>query len=560
MLGKISIRSRLFFILGLNVALIGIMGISAYFMATAINEKLHLVLNRDLQGASVLLEADRDLHQMLLAERGLLLTAPDSPEYESHMKSYKENMAQADSRLDKFIEISFSPDKKALVDKYRADRVAWEEVSKKVLALRAKAGTEDSPEALELAMGDGETAFGTMREHINHLTEIVDGDADAAGKAATADFFRLKIILAVITLGSIILGGVMTMFISNGITSPLGRMISMLKDIAEGEGDLTKRIVDKSGTETQDLAEWFNQFVNRVHSIIKDVASNSREVSVASDSLLGLAGSLSNSSAVMTGKINTVAASTEEMSSNMTNVAAAMEEFSVNIGTVATHSEEMSATITEISTNTGKAKHITGQAVAAAGKASVQVNELGSAAQDIGKVTETISAISSQTNLLALNATIEAARAGEAGRGFAVVANEIKELAQQTARATEEIRGKIQGIQQTTGQTVLEIGQISSVIHDVDSIVGSIAAAVEEQSVTTREIADNVGQASQGVQQVSENVSQADSVTHDIAKDVSTVSTSASEVDSTAKSMHQSSQTLAGLAKNLDGLVSQFKI
>ncbi|WP_051307072.1 methyl-accepting chemotaxis protein [Desulfomicrobium escambiense] len=560
MLGRFRIRARLFVILGINVALIAVMGLVAFFMATSINGKLSLVLQRDLPGASVLLEADRDLHQMLLAENGMLLSAPGTPEYEKHMKSYTENMQQADTRLGKFIEISFSPEKKALVDKYRADRAVWEEVSKKILALRNQAGHESSPEAVALAMTEGIEKFDTMRDHINKLTEIVDNDAATAGKEAEAAFSRLKLILAAITLGSILIGGALTIIISGGITAPLRRMIVMLKDIAEGEGDLTRRIEDRSGTETQELAEWFNQFVSRVHNIIKDVAHNSSQVTGASKNLLALAGSLNTSSQTMTQTSNTVAASAEEMSANMNNVAASMEQFTVNIGTVATSSEEMSATIAEISASTGKAKEITGQAVAAAGKATSQVSQLGAAAQDIGKVTEAISAISSQTNLLALNATIEAARAGEAGKGFAVVANEIKELAQQTAQATEEIRGKIQGIQHTTSQTVLEIGQISNVIGDVDAIVGSIAAAVEEQSVTTHDIAENVGQASTGVQQVNENVAQADTVIRGIARDVAAVSASAGEVATTARSMHENSETLAGLAGNLDTMVSRFKI
>jgi methyl-accepting chemotaxis protein len=560
MLNKFRIRGRLFVILGLNVVLIGIMGLVAFFMATSINGNLSLVLTRDLPGTAVLLEADRDLHQMLLAERGLLLSAPGSTEYENNMKSYKENMEQADSRLKKFIEVSFSEEKKGLVDQYVRDRAAWEDVSKKILALRAESTGGASPEAVDLAMTEGAEKFDIMREHINKLTEIVDNDAKNAGLEAVDAFDRLKLILSIITFGSILVGGALTLVISNGITGPLGRMIAMLRDIAEGEGDLTKRVTDQSGTETQDLAEWFNLFVDRVHKIIKDVANNSSQVRIASRTLLELAGNLSSSSNVMTGTSNTVAASAEEMSANMNSVAASMEQFTVNMGTVASSSEEMSATITEISVSTGKAKDITGQAVAAAGKASVQVNELGTAAQDIGKVTEAISAISSQTNLLALNATIEAARAGEAGRGFAVVANEIKELAQQTARATEEIRGKIQGIQQTTGQTVQEIGQISSVINDVDSIVGSIAAAVEEQSVTTRDIADNVGQASVGVQQVNENVAQADSVLRTIAKDVTSVNATSGELAETARSMHGNSQSLARLAESLDEMVSKFKI
>ena len=392
----------------------------------------------------------------------------------------------------------------------------------------------------------------------------VDNIAEAKAKVAAeleADAARaLTIALSFIGAGFALLVLPLTIFLVRSIITPLNRMIGMLKDIAQGEGDLTARLKDTSGTETQELADWFNRFVDQVHGIIREVAGNSGQLTQASQGLLGLATQLRGASSDMTAKSANVAAATEEMSANMNSVASAMEEFSVNIGTVATASEEMTATISEISHNAGKAKDITGHAVGKAGEASHRVNELGVAAREIDKVTETITAISSQTNLLALNATIEAARAGEAGRGFAVVANEIKELAQQTAHATEEIRGKIQGIQQTTGQTVREIGQISSVIGDVDSIVGGIAAAVEEQSATTRDIAENVGQASTGVQQVNENVAQADSVIRDIAKDVTAVSSSAGEVAVTAQSMHHNAETLAKLAGNLDSMVSKFKI
>lgn len=222
MLRSFRIRGRLFVILGLNVALIGIMGLVAFFMATSINEKLSLVLGRDLPGTAVLLEADRDLHQMILAERGLLLSVPGSAEYESNMKSYKENMEQADSRLKKFIEVSFSEEKKGLVGQYDRDRAAWEEVSKKIIALRAASTGDASPEAVELAVTEGAEKFDIMREHINKLTEIVENDAADAGREAASAFDRLKLVLAVITFGSIFVGGLLTLFISNGITKPLG--------------------------------------------------------------------------------------------------------------------------------------------------------------------------------------------------------------------------------------------------------------------------------------------------------------------------------------------------
>jgi methyl-accepting chemotaxis protein len=392
----------------------------------------------------------------------------------------------------------------------------------------------------------------------------IDNIAEAQGKVAAdleaAASHSLNIALSFIGAGFAFLILPLTIFLVRSIIAPLKRMIVMLKDIAEGEGDLRARLKDSSGTETQELAEWFNTFISQVHGIIREVAGNSAQVDQASQGLLGLATQLRGAAGDLTAKSTTVATATEEMSANMNSVASAMEEFSTNISTVASASEEMTATIAEISHNAAKAKEITGHAVGKAGEASRRVNELGDAAQEIGKVTETITAISSQTNLLALNATIEAARAGEAGRGFAVVANEIKELAQQTARATEEIRDKIQGIQGATGVTVSEIKEVTQVIDEVDTIVGSIAAAVEEQSVTTRDIADNVGQASQGVQEVNENVSQADTVTRDIAREVADVNAASGHIASSAEAVQQSSENLSGLARDLNGMVGKFKI
>jgi len=344
------------------------------------------------------------------------------------------------------------------------------------------------------------------------------------------------------------------------VIRPLASMKTRIVDITEDRADLTDSLAVTSSDEIGELCSWFNKLMDKIRVMLADVARNSNEVAGASQGLLQLAGSLNGYANTMTQTSSKAASSTDEMSSNMNTVAAAMEEFTVNIGTVATNSEEMSATISEIAVSTGKAKEMTVRAVSAATKATAQVSELGAATRDIGKVTESITAISSQTNLLALNATIEAARAGETGRGFAVVANEIKELAQQTAKETEEIRSRIQGIQQATNQTVAEIGEITEVIGDVDSIVGSIAAAVEEQSVTTRDIAENVGQASVGVQQVNESVAHADLLVRDIARDVGQVRSVADDVTSTAKVVHQNAENLSALAVSLDTMVSKFKI
>jgi methyl-accepting chemotaxis protein len=421
----------------------------------------------------------------------------------------------------------------------------------------AKPGKGDQPKLSYSTMIPGTDMWIGTGVYIDNIAEA---QAKVAEELESAAARSLTIALSFIGAGFALLVLPLTIFLIRSIITPLKRMIVMLKDIAQGEGDLTARLKDNSGTETQELAEWFNAFVEQVHGIIREVAGNSSQVNQASAGLLGLATQLRGASNDMTVKSTTVAAATEEMSSNMNSVASAMEEFSINIATVATASEEMTATIAEISQNASKAKEITGHAVGKATEASRRVDELGSAAREIDKVTETITAISSQTNLLALNATIEAARAGEAGRGFAVVANEIKELALQTARATEEIRGKIQGIQSATGVTVLEIQQVSHVINEVDLIVGTIAAAVEEQSVTTRDIADNVGQASQGVQEVNENVSQAEAVTRDIAKEVASVNEASGAIAQSAEAVQGSSESLSGLARDLNLMVGKFRI
>ncbi|GGI08122.1 methyl-accepting chemotaxis protein [Egicoccus halophilus] len=201
-----------------------------------------------------------------------------------------------------------------------------------------------------------------------------------------------------------------------------------------------------------------------------------------------------------------VAAASEETAAQSNVVAAAGEQVSSNVQTVATAVEEMSASVREIASSSAEASRVAGEAVRSVELSNEKVAALGVSSAEIGKVIEVITSIAEQTNLLALNATIEAARAGEAGKGFAVVANEVKELAKETAKATEEIASRVQSIQTDSELAVDTIGQISEVIGRIADMQNTIASAVEEQTATTNEISRNVNEAARGSSEIAENI------------------------------------------------------
>ena len=267
---------------------------------------------------------------------------------------------------------------------------------------------------------------------------------------------------------------------------------------------------------------------------MKNVLAN---VAEKAQTLAGAAEELTATSQQMAGNA-------EETSAQANVVSAASDQVNQNIQTVATGSEEMSASIKEIAHNATQATKVTSDAVLLADSTNKTVTKLGVSSAEIGQVIKVITSIAEQTNLLALNATIEAARAGEAGKGFAVVANEVKELANQTAAATEDISNKIQAIQTDTQSAVGAIGEISTVIGQISDISNTIASAVEEQSATTNEITRNVTDASRGSQEIVENIAGVAQAAHSTTEGAANTQSAASE--------------LSKLAAELQDIVSQF--
>ena len=347
---------------------------------------------------------------------------------------------------------------------------------------------------------------------------------------ASADF-RRNILLSAIGFGALLLIGFYYLC-QRIIARPLHVVVSQLKDMSEGEGDLTQRLVVRSQDEIGELAHWFNLFVEKIQDTVRAIGDNIQSLAGSSEELTAISQQMSSNS--------------EETAAQANVVSAASEQVSKNVQTVASATEEMSASIKEIAKNTSDAARVAKEAVEMAEKTNQTITKLGASSAEIGNVIKVITSIAEQTNLLALNATIEAARAGEAGKGFAVVANEVKELAKQTGKATEDISRKIAAIQHNTQAAVDDIGTIGTVINHINDIANTIASAVEEQSVTTNEIGRNVMEAARGSSEIVQNLT-------GVAQAAQSTASGACETQTAA-------QELARLAGELQSAVSQFKI
>lgn len=367
---------------------------------------------------------------------------------------------------------------------------------------------------------------------IQELDEAINEENKADEAAATSTIKSHTWLLLSIAAGALALIIVAGYIIGQSVSKPLGNISAMLKDISQGEGDLTKTIPAEGKDEVAEVARYFNEFVAKLRGMIAAIAENAQHVASASEQL--------------SANSHQITANSEETSAQAQVVAEAGQHVNTNLQTLATGSEEMSATINEISKNAMEAANVAGEAVRTADATNVTVGKLGEASAEIGKVIEVITSIAQQTNLLALNATIEAARAGEAGKGFAVVANEVKELAKQTAKATEDIGQKISVMQQNTTGAVDAIGRIREVIDKINHISGVIATAVEEQSATTTEMSRNVGEAAKGASEISGNIAG--------------VAEAASNTSQSVAQSQKATEHLAEMSAQMRALVGQFKI
>lgn len=343
---------------------------------------------------------------------------------------------------------------------------------------------------------------------------------------------HIKAVLAWLTVVAFILVGAVVFMFSHFIKSRKARINKMLISIDHAaSGDFTHDVDEKGEDDLGKMGTALSRLINNLSESIGTIADNANKLDTSSKSLEDLSKQMGDDTNTVSGQINSATSATGTVSSN--------------VQSVANSTQEMSSSIRKIASQTNSASEIASTGVNVAESTNSIVRELGESSTEISQVSKVITSIAEQTNLLALNATIEAARAGEAGKGFAVVANEVKELAKESANASEEISKRIVAIQRNSNEAVDAISKISDIIHQIDDIQTTIATAIEQQSATTMEIERNVGSA-------------ADSSSA-IANTMNEVGEAADRTTQASSEVLQASGGLAQMAAQLQTLVSKFK-
>lgn len=357
-----------------------------------------------------------------------------------------------------------------------------------------------------------------------------------------------------------VLALVQVFLIRNIAIVPLNEILKRLRDIAQGEGDLTKRLTIKSHDEIGMVAQEFNTFVEKLQKLIQTINEKVMLVMNSSVKLAEFSNTIAASSQQVANQSGTVATATQQATVNINSISSSAEKMSESVNIIASSIEELSSSFNEVAKSCNKELEVANNANVQAKRAHEIMDKLGVSAKEITKIIEVITNIADQTNLLSLNATIEAASAGEAGKGFAVVANEVKELAKQSNQATKEIEKQINDMQTMTLNAVDEISQIISVIEEINTISQTIVSSVEEQSSTASEIAKNVGNANSAASEIAQNVNEAAVGLQDISSNIQGVNVSIADTNKNIQNISASADSSKQNTEELDSLVKQFKV
>jgi methyl-accepting chemotaxis protein len=498
--------------------LFGILGFSAFWAVNKVESRLERVSQELLPQSSIVLEADRDMYQALQAERALLAGVPASEVGDEQTA----NMQQARDRIAKYGASTVSAQGKALAADFARAFDVWQRTSLEN-ARMAAGGNAD--QASDISYGRGYEEFSKARDLIDQMTELVNAEAaqEAVDARADADasHFRVGVVLVIGALVCLL----MIAFFPGLIVTPLQDLLQRIRDIADGEGDLTKRVTVHSKDELGKLSVAVNDFLEQLQTLIRQVAESTLQVASASEEM----------SAIATGQerlVNEQYMAIDQVSTAATEMSAAIHEVADNAHSTADAASTADKQGHQASEVVGHTMNDLRRLAADVEEAAGVIDNLEQDTDKIGGVLSVIEGIAEQTNLLALNAAIEAARAGEQGRGFAVVADEVRALAARTQDSTRDIQQMIQKLQAGAGQAVsvmqrgaelaaqsvekattteTSLAETSASVMRINDMAAQIAAACEEQSQTTEDIARNIS----GIRDLSNQAAQSSQESRD---------------------------------------------
>jgi methyl-accepting chemotaxis protein len=537
--GKMSIRAKLMGAVLILAAVLALVISVSLLQLSGLRTDMNVIVSERMQTSLLAEQFNTSTSDYRIAEARHILALSDS-EIAGVEKVLAERLAAANTLLDKLTAMPMDGDSRQMVQTIRKGWQAYVRGNEIMLDHSRK---QKNVEAAAHFNGEASRLFIAFSTDLNVLSDHLSDLSRKTAEQADATVQRGLITDSVLAVMALVLVVLTLVFIRRGVAEPVLRVVSFMASLTQR--DYTQTVpgigrndeIGKMAEALQIFREGLQQADELAAMQEKDREAKARRqarieqlVAEFDRTTTQAIGTLSGAATELQATANLMNDAADSASRQSATVAAASEQASTNVQTVATASEELSASIAEISRRVQESAAIASQATRDADTTVGQVRQLNDAAQRIGEVIRLINDIASQTNLLALNATIEAARAGEAGKGFAVVAAEVKNLAQQTARATEEIAAQVSAVQTETGTVVGSIEGIGLVIRRMNEITAGVASAVEEQGAATSEISRNVQQAAAGTQLVSASITEVGQAAQQTGSAATQVLASASEL------------------------------
>ncbi|MFI7586949.1 methyl-accepting chemotaxis protein [Spongisporangium articulatum] len=529
----LSIKFKIITMAVLALVVTGAVGLTGQLAASRINDDGTMIAQVMARRATAALEG-RANWAGLRRDMLLMLVSSDPATVKSAQADVTDGLGDVDKAIAELQQIGLDSGDAALLSDQIAPNLAkateiWR-TKLEPIAQNVDLSQADYDRFVKIFSGQFSDAAGPVKDGFSSIADNAKAEMSASsakqGREAHSAIVRIWLFTGV--------GALVLLLLGFWIATMISRSVAKVRDALQAlaRGDLTHRAAVDSRDEVGQMAQALSEAQDSLTAAVNEIN--------------GTSGTLAGSAEELSAVSAQVSSNSEQATAQATALGSTANEVSSNVQTVAAGTEQMSASIREIAQSSSEASRVAGSAVSEAATATETVGKLGASSAEIGNVVKVITSIAEQTNLLALNATIEAARAGEAGKGFAVVAEEVKQLAQETARATEDISQRVEAIQGDTEAAMAAIARIAQTIEDVNSYQTTIASAVEEQSATTSEMARTIADTARGASSIATDVSSVAEVSRSSSQGIGEAQRAASE--------------LANLAGNLQELVGRFRV